>query len=187
MIINTVATNITNALFDQVNVEQAAKNALPAKAGFLVDPLVSSLHDVVFRAAVSVLSSDVFETAWVAANRLAHDQLRKALTNQGKVVSNQNGKVVLDLSSLTTEVRAALQQHGVSVFDHIPAERLNLRIELMDAKQLDSAQRVVRLLDQLSWVLPIVALVCLGAGSRFRPTAAGRSCAGVSDRPSRWP
>lgn len=164
VIINTVATDITNALFDQVNVEQAAKNALPPKAGFLADPLVSALHDVVLRSATAVLSSDKFQTAWVTANRLAHEQLRKALTNEGKVLSNENGKVVLDLSSLAAQVRAALQEHGVSVFDRIPADRLNLRFELMDAKQLDSAQRAVRLLDQLSWALPIAALVCLGGG-----------------------
>ena len=38
------------------------------------------------RAAVKVMSTDQFQTVWIEANRVAHEQVRKALTNEGKVV-----------------------------------------------------------------------------------------------------
>jgi hypothetical protein len=168
-LINTIATDATDALFDRVDVQTAAKNALPDRAGFLAAPLAAEIRTVVFNTAVKVLSSDQFTTAWVTANRLAHDQLRKALTNQGKVASTANGRVELDFSSLVEQIRSALRDRGITVFDRVPADRLGLQVELLDADQLASAQRATRLLDHLSWVIPVLAFACLGGGLALSP------------------
>ncbi len=163
-VVNTVANNVTAALFDQIDVQQAAEQALPPRAEFLAGPLTTGLRDFTFRTAVSVLSSKQFQEIWRDANRVAHQQLRKALTNEGTVITTENGKVVLDLSPLVEQVRLALKQRGIGVFDRIPADRLGLRFELMDASNLSSAQRATRVLQTLRWVLPITALACLGFG-----------------------
>jgi hypothetical protein len=162
-IIDTAATQITNTLFDNVNVQQAAEDALPPRADFLAAPLAAGLEQVVQRAAVKILSSDQFQTVWVEANRRAHNQLDKALTGEG-TLQTQNGKVVLDLSAIVESVRLQLKERGIGIFDRIPIDDLAIQLNVIDAKQIDNARSATKLLNQLSWALPILSLVCLGGG-----------------------
>jgi len=168
-VISTVATNVTDTLFERVDVETEAKQVLPPRAAFLATPLAAALHDVVLRAVTTIMESDQFKTVWAEANRVAHKQLQKALTNQGKVVNVQNGKVVLDLSALVENARTALDQRGIGIFDHIPAAKLSMKVELLDAKQLSKAQRATNLLNKLSLLLPVLAVVFLGIGLALSP------------------
>jgi hypothetical protein len=168
-VISTVSATVTNTLFERVDVEQAAKNALPPRADFLAAPLAAGLRDVVERATTKFLESPQFEKAWIEANRIASQQLRKALTNEGKAVTTQNGKIVLDLSGLLTQVRNNLDDRGISIFDRIPIEKLNVKIELADAQQLEKAQTATRILNRLSWLLPLLAILCLVGGLLLSP------------------
>jgi hypothetical protein len=168
-VIDTVSARLTSELFARVDVEQEAKDALPPRAQFLAAPLAAGMREVVDRVATAIMESPRFETAWVAANRLAHEQLRKALTNEGKAVQTQNGKIVLDLSSLVDQVRSELDQRGISLFDRIPVNRLNTKIELADAHQLEKAQTATRILNHLSWLLPLLAILCLIGGLLLSP------------------
>jgi hypothetical protein len=163
-IISTVSADVTNQLFERVDVEQVAKDALPPRASFLAAPLAAALREAVGRVSTTVLESDQFKTAWVEANRIAHEQLRKALTNEGKVVTTDKGHVVLDLSSLVTDVKARLRERGINLFDKTPAGQANLKVELLDADQLASVQRATSVLNHLSWFLPLLAVVCLAGG-----------------------
>ena len=121
-IIDTAATQITNALFDNVDVQQAIEDAAPPRLDFVAAPLAAGLQTVVDRAAVRILSSDQFEKVWVEANRRAHDRLVKVLTGKGRL-QTENGKVVLDLSSVVDSVRAELDGRGIKIFDRIPANK----------------------------------------------------------------
>jgi hypothetical protein len=163
-IIDAVANQATTALFDNVDVQQVAEDALPPRASFLAGPLTAGLHEVVLQVAVRAMSTPQFRTAWIEANRVAHEQVRKALTNEGKVVKTANGKITLDLSSLMEQVRLTLKQRGIGIFDRIPINSLALRYELMDSEQLEKAQTATKLLNALSFALPILSLVCLGGG-----------------------
>jgi hypothetical protein len=161
-VIDSVATGLTNALFSRVDVSEAAKDALPDRAEFLAGPLETALRDFTYRAAVDLLSTEQFREAWVRANEFAHEQLRKALTGEGKVIETDEGKVVLNLSGLFEIVRGRLRERGVTVFDRIPINELALQFEIANVSALASAQEGARLLNTLSWVVPILAFVCLG-------------------------
>jgi hypothetical protein len=163
-IIQTASTRITNTLFDNVDVQKVAEDALPPRADFLAAPLAAGMRQVVADVTLRILSSDQFKTAWEQANRVAHEQVRKALTNEGQVVKTADGKVQLDLSSLVTQVRSSLHDRGITVFDRIPADRLNMRFDLMDSDQLAKAQTATKLLNRLSWLLPVFSVVLLGLG-----------------------
>jgi hypothetical protein len=76
---------------------------------------------------------------------------------------------VLDLSALVTQVRDQLVQNGITIFNRIPVNRLNMKIELADAKQLERAQTATRLLNRLSWLLPLLAILCLIGGLLLSP------------------
>src|SRR5262249_54523628 len=106
---------------------------------------------------------------WLEANRVAHEQLVKALTNQGKALTTENGHIVLDLSALAEQVRDQLVQNGLTIFKRIPISELNMKIELADAQQLERAQTATRLLNRLSWLLPLLVILSLIGGLLLSP------------------
>jgi hypothetical protein len=161
-VINTAATEITNALFAKIDVESIAKKALPKRAEFIAPAVETGLRQVTFQAAVKFMSTEQFQQLWKEANERAHDQLVKALTDQGKVLKTKNGKVILDLSAIVAQVRLALDERGIGIFDRIPIDQVAAQFELVDAKNLEKAQKATHLLDTLRWVLPVLVLASLG-------------------------
>jgi hypothetical protein len=163
-ILEAVSVRVTNTLFEEVDVESLAKEVLPERAAFLAGPLTTALRDFTRQAVLRFFESDAFQTIWDEANRRAHDQVVKALTGGGKVISTEDGHVVLDLSALMVQVRSDLSERGIGIFDRLPIGRLALRFELFDAEGLRNAQAGVRLLDRLAIVLPILTVVFAGVG-----------------------
>src|SRR5690348_8768552 len=162
-VIDTAATNITNALFDNVDVQQEIEDAAPPRLDFLAAGLATGLRTVVNQAAVRILSSDQFDTVWKNANRRAHTRLVKVLTGEG-TIQTENGRVVLDLSSIVDTVKAKLDGRGITIFDKIPANKALVQLNIIDAQQLDKVRSGTKLLNTLSWVLPILCLACLAGG-----------------------
>ena len=60
-IIDAAAANATDALFESVDVEKEAQDALPKKAKFLAGPLTSALRQFTENAARDALASDAFQ------------------------------------------------------------------------------------------------------------------------------
>ena len=162
-ITDVVAKRATNRLFQQVDVEAQAKDALPDRAQFLAGPISSGVQTFVEQAATRALATEQFATVWKNANRRAHTLVVKALTDEGKGVTIKNDKVVLDLSAEIDEVIKRLDQRGVTVFDSLGKKQKNLQVELFDASQLEKARSAVHLLDRLRIVLVVLVFVLLGA------------------------
>lgn len=163
-ITDEVANRVTTRLFQEVNVEQEAKDALPERAQFLAGPISSGVETFAREAATRALASEQFATVWRQANERAHALVVKALTGQGKNVTIKNGKVVLNLSPVIDEVVKRLDDRGVTVFDSVAkdASKKNLQVELFDAEQLEKARSAVHLLDRLRIVLVVLVFVFLG-------------------------
>jgi hypothetical protein len=168
-VVSTAATNLTNEFFARVDVQELAQEALPKRASFLAGPIATGVREVVLQATTRIMESPQFEKVWIEANRVAHEQLVKALTNQGKAVKTENGKIVLDLSALAQQVQDQLVQNGLTIFKRVPISELNTKIELADAQQLEKIQTATRLLNRLSWLLPLLAILCLIGGLLLSP------------------
>jgi hypothetical protein len=162
-ITDLVAERATNRLFQQVDVEAQAKDALPERAQFLAGPISSGVQTFTHDAAQRVLATEQFATVWKEANRRAHAQVVKLLTGEGKNIAVKNDKVVLDLSAVIDEEVKRLDQRGVTVFDSVAKKQKNLQVELFDAGQLKKARSAVHLLDRLRIVLVVLVFVLLGA------------------------
>jgi hypothetical protein len=162
-ITDLVAERATNRLFQEVDVEAQAKDALPERAQFLAGPLSSGVQTFTHDAAQRVLATEQFATVWKEANRRAHAQVVKLLTGEGKNIAVKNDKVVLDLSAVIDEEVKRLDQRGVTVFDSVAKKQKNLQVELFDAGQLQKARSAVHLLDRLRIVLVVLVFVLLGA------------------------
>jgi hypothetical protein len=163
-ILQAVSVRLTNALFENVDVETLAEENLPARITFLAGPLTDALEDFTQDAVLDFLQSERFRSLWEQINRLAHTQIDKALTGGGELVSTEEGKVVLDLTPLVDRVRSELDDRGVTIFDDVTIDPERLQFELIDARGLESAQSAVRLLNTLRWVLPVLVLVLGAAG-----------------------
>ena len=161
-ITDQVANRLTDRLFQEVDVEQEAKDALPERAQFLAGPISSGVETFVRDAATRVMASEQFATIWEDANRRAHELVVEALTGEGKNVTIKNGNVVLDLSGLVDEVIKRLDDRGVTVFDSLAKKQKNLQVTLFDAEQLEKARSAVHLLDRVRIVLVVLVFVFLG-------------------------
>jgi len=162
-ITDVVAKRGTDRLFQQVDVEARAKDALPDRAQFLAGPITSGVQTFVHTAAERALATEQFATVWKNDNRRAHTSVVKVLTGEGKNVSIKNDKVVLDLSAEIDDVIKRLDERGVTVFDSLGKKQKNLQVELFDAKQLEKARGGVHMLDRLRIVLVVLVFVMLAA------------------------
>jgi len=160
-ITDVVAKRATDRLFQQVDVQARAKDALPERAQFLAGPISSGVQTFAHDAAERALATEQFATVWKNANRRAHTSVVKVLTGEGKNVSIKNDRVVLDLSAEIDDIVKRLDERGVTVFDGLSKKQKNLQVELFDASQLEKARRAVHLLDRLRIVLVVLVFVLL--------------------------
>jgi hypothetical protein len=166
----SVANVITNQIFTKVDVEGAARDALPPRADFLAPQLADGLRNLTHTVSLRVVSSKQFQNFWIGANRRAHQQIVAVLTGtpgpQGKV-STANGQVTLDLSSAVTTVNQKLLASGINVFQNSTSTGpKGGQIVLIKSSQLDSLQGVVRVFKHLTVLLPILTVLFL-AGAVF--------------------
>jgi hypothetical protein len=168
-ILDAAASQATNTLFENINVEAKVKDVLPRRAAVLAGPLSSALHQFTETAALKALQSDQFQTVWKRANERAHNQVEAALTGGGELISTKNGKVTIDLSAILLQIRKLLDDRGITIFDSVPINKLALKFELFDAGALGSAQTGVKLLNQLTYILPILLFLFLGVAIWLSP------------------
>jgi hypothetical protein len=166
----SVANVITNQVVSNVDIEGAARDALPPKAQSFAPQLADGLRNFVHSVTLRVVSSDQFENLWIGANRRAHQQIVAVLTGQPGphgAVSTAGGQVTLDLSSVTATVNQRLLQSGINVFQGSTVSGPNGgKIVLVKSSQLESLQGVVRVFRHLTVLLPILTVLCL-AGAVF--------------------
>ncbi|MGW1543006.1 hypothetical protein ACWCPM_22665 [Streptomyces sp. NPDC002309] len=167
---SAITDRLTDRVVAEVNVEAVTKwlgealadaGAPPAvvdRSGVLTGPLraavTSAVHSVVDR----VVTSDVFEQAWVAANRRAHTAVVDVLTGSrtGAVRAEQD-KVVLDLGTVIDEVKKRLVDAGFERASAIPDP--DRQITLFESDKLSEAQAGMRVLDVVGLWLPVLAVV----------------------------
>jgi hypothetical protein len=166
----SVANVITNQIVTKVDVEGAARDALPPRAEFLAPQLADGLRNFTHTVTLRVVSSKQFEDLWIGANRRAHEQIVAVLTGQPGphgAVSTAGGQVTLDLSSVTATVNQRLLQSGINVFQGSTVSGPNGgKIVLVKSSQLESLQGAVRVFRHLTVLLPILTVLCL-AGAVF--------------------
>ncbi len=163
-----VATEVSQALFDRVDIAQYVEEALPKRAQQLSGPLTSALRTFVEQAALRVLLTSQFRDLWIQANKLAHTQVVNALTGNdgGAVVTSKNGTVSLDLSSVAKLVEERLEAQGITLFRSVPIARIAGRITIFQSDDIYNARQAFGILDTVAFVLPFVVVGCF-AGAIF--------------------
>jgi hypothetical protein len=165
-----ITTEITTHLNVTASTDQAAalltSHGLPRVGALLqtFGPSISGavagfIHGQVHK----IVTSPQFARLWVQANTAVHQELVKALSGQGSgSVSVSNGQVVLSLGPFINLVKQDLIKRGFTLVSKVPA--INPTLSLFSAKYLVKAQSGYRLINDLKFVLPILALLLLAIG-----------------------
>ncbi len=159
-----LADRITTALFADGRVEKEIADVLPPRAEVIAAPISSGLEGVANGAALKLFQSDQFQTVWENTNRRAHTALVKVVTGGGSRISTKDGSVSVNLEQIFTNVKHRLDARGITLFDSVQLPKKYRSVVLMQSKQLVEVQGLVDLLQKLAWVLPFLALLCIGSG-----------------------
>jgi hypothetical protein len=159
-----VADTVSARLVASTNVKQQVADALPPTAGFLATPIAVGLKTVVQQTTLQFVQSNAFRTLWTTLNRAAHQQLVALLTGTAiGPVSTDRGQVRLDLRNVVARVQQLLDANGITVFDGVGTNG-SPQFVLFQSTQLERLQSLIRTLDRLALLLPIVTVVLFVSG-----------------------
>jgi hypothetical protein len=165
-----VAARVTQRLFEEVDVQSAVAEALPERATFLSGALTSGLQTVVTEAANRLIASDQFQELWVAANRLAQEQLVAVLTGEPSgVITTKDGVVSLDLSGIASAVVTQLRERGIDLFDSVNLQPGEFTIQLFQSDLITRVQVAFDAFDTLATVLPWITILLFAGGILLFP------------------
>ncbi|MET8564617.1 hypothetical protein ABZV75_30100 [Streptomyces flaveolus] len=167
---NALVNRLTDRVVGQVDVQALtasltkvlADNGAPPRvvdaSKAMTGPLRSALQTVVHRTIQRVVTSDVFEQAWVAGNRRAQSSVVGMLTGEGQGALRASGDTVqLDIGVVIDQVRKRLVDAGFKRASAIP--QVDRSVTLFHTGKLHKAQNAMRLLDILGIWMPVLALV----------------------------
>jgi len=159
-----VSGRIKTGLNDLSNaIKQVAPRNLPIpdiNLSFIAGPISNGLEGFAQTAARKILQSDVFYKVWEKSLRTAHTAAVNIITGKtDAVVTSRGDTVILNLGELLTRVKGELVNAGLGFLDKVQVPADFGQIELFTAKQLGVAKSGVRLLETLSWVLPLLAFI----------------------------
>lgn len=159
-----VAGRIKTGLDDLSNtIQEVAPENLPIpdiNLSFIAGPISNGLEDFAGTVARKILKSDRFYKVWEKSLRTAHTAAVNIITGKADaLVTSRGDTVVLNLEGLLTRVKDELAKAGLGFLDKVQVPDNFGQIELFTAKQLGAAKSGVRLLEMLSWVLPLLAFI----------------------------
>ncbi len=163
-----VAATASNAIFNAVDIQSYVSQALkplPPQAQILTAPITGAVQNFVRDAATKFTRSPQFADIWVKMNRLAHKAFIASVTQtRGGLISNQNGKVTLDVSVLVDEIKSTLSAKGLTFVNNISIPMGQQQITLIDSPALGQMAMVIQIMNASAYVLPLLALALLVGG-----------------------
>jgi hypothetical protein len=159
---DALATYSVDQLYANVDVARVLKKRLPPDVRPIAAPLAAGVREFAVRAAGDALQSPRIQTTWQNANRIAHRQLISILKGNNEVVATERGHVVLKLRPV---VLALADRIGVKKLANQRLPHDVATLQVADAKQLQTARTITRIIEGLAWVFSIgsLALFALAA------------------------
>jgi Short C-terminal domain len=180
-----VAAASVEALFNNVDVQASLEERLPPDQQRLAGPITAGLRELADRIAAEMLERPRIQALWRESVHVAHDELVAILRNETRVFRVQDKAVVLDLRPLILRLGERLAFVS-NLADQLPEDAGVVRV--MDADQLDRAQDITSLFENVAawiWVVPLLLwaiAIWLARGRRrieVRAIAIGIVVAGV--------
>jgi hypothetical protein len=153
--LEAITQDVVDAL-DQQGLPPRAVTTLNAISG----PLASAIRGFINDRIDALVQSDLFEQAWIEANRQAHTQLVAVLTGEGtESVNVSGGEVSVSVAALIDSIKEELVDQGFGLANRIPA--VNASFVIFQSDDLTKAQGAFSLLDDVATWLPVFGLLLL--------------------------
>jgi hypothetical protein len=173
---NAIADQITAQVFTYLDVRGLTTQAVDALAQrgnlpprvadqlqALSTPIANGIQSFTRTQVGKIVQSQAFADAWVQANRLAHQELVKALTGEGGgAITVENDTVSINLAAFIQTVKGQLVAAGFTLAERIP--QVNASFVLFQSKDITRARSAFNLLTTLGNWLPFIALLLLALG-----------------------
>ena len=157
VIVNAFSTYVVGDLFQAIDVEQIAYEALPEAFRPLTGPLVSVIEDLARDTVATIIQTNQFNAIWTALNRAAHTTVMEVLRREGDYLYLKQGQLVLDLSDPLDFLQNTLDLGSLGLF---PEQDWG-RFVLLESKQVAALQQALDLIDTLGWLLPVLSFAAL--------------------------
>lgn len=161
-----ITTQVTDALFSSIQVEELLGEALPPRAAALSGPIASGLESFVRSKVAEILSTPEARTAWITINTEFQSRLIAALKGDSSgAIRVQGDAVVLDTGVLFEKVKALLVQQGFTIFEKVPLPAAADReFVLLKSDQIKTVSTIYRVVEPLANALIFVVLGLLLLG-----------------------
>lgn len=140
-------------LVNQRRVSASLQALLDANRGAIREAITSAVAE----ASAIVVNSPQFPDAWADANRSAHRELTAVLSGEQSQLVDADGRVSIQLDTLVTTAVALLDEQGIVDASQVP--EVQASFTFMQAEDLDRAQEIYQLLDNLGFWLPLLWLI----------------------------
>ena len=170
-----VAERLDAAISSRVDYAALLSEALPDQADPLAPALAGALRQAVRSRLDAFVASDEFAGLWEEANRRAHSRVVALMTTgESGRLRLDDDTVFLDLGPAVDRVRSGLQERGLDRLASAIPPSVDGQVTLLQSEGFVKARRGIDLLEGLTIVLPILALLCLaGHVALSRPRRRG--------------
>lgn len=170
-----VSKRITAAIFQYVDVDTLTQQALstlaangaPSAVTGLAIPISSEIRSFVSGEVDDLVRSQAFQTAWVQANRIAHDQAVAVLLGENGAITATKSGLSVNLGPFLERIKSDLVDRGFPLASRIPA--VNLRVQVLRGVDVATLTNGVTALDRAGTWLPWLAIVVLVGGVLLAP------------------
>jgi hypothetical protein len=172
---NAIADQITAQVFTYIDVrgltnevvDALATRGLPPRLAdqlqALTVPIASGVEGFTRTQVGKVVQSQAFADAWVQANRVAHDELVKALTGEGGgAITVEDNRVSVNMAPFIQTVKQQLTAAGFTLAARIP--EVNASFTLFQSDSITRARSAFNLLNTLGVWLPVIVLILIVLG-----------------------
>jgi hypothetical protein len=170
-----IADQITAQVFTYIDVrgltnevvDALATRGLPPRLAdqlqALTVPIASGVEGFTRTQVGKVVQSQAFADAWVQANRVAHDELVKALTGEGGgAITVEDNRVSVNMAPFIQTVKQQLTAAGFTLAARIP--EVNASFTLFQSDSITRARSAFNLLNTLGVWLPVIVLILIVLG-----------------------
>jgi hypothetical protein len=172
---NAIADQITAQVFTYIDVrgltnevvDALAARGLPPRLAdqlqALTVPIASGVEGFTRTQVGKVVQSQAFADAWVQANRVAHDELVKALTGEGGgAITVEDNRVSVNMAPFIQTVKQQLTAAGFTLAARIP--EVNASFTVFQSDSITRARSAFNLLNTLGVWLPVIVLILIVLG-----------------------
>ena len=155
--VNTVGPLASDPTVQQAVTESVEGTTVTTVENATGTTLDAGSREQVAAAVGQAVESPEFETAWRAANRIAHREAVRILEDDSDRRVTDGGRVLVDVGPVYDTVIVTLDQEGL--VDAAAAPSVSVSVPLVRVSDLDRAQEVYDLLDAAGFWLPALWLV----------------------------